>query len=70
MCLQVPQSDTENYIESFRLQVLKPDTVYVVEVRCIHSEGGGYWSDWSKSVEARTPEASKYCRRNYQSTTA
>ncbi|XP_062334539.1 interleukin-6 receptor subunit beta [Osmerus eperlanus] len=54
---EVPQSDTENYTGSFRLQDLKPDTLYLVEVRCIHSSKGGHWSDWSRSVEARTPEA-------------
>nr|QGA72063.1 interleukin-6 receptor beta [Plecoglossus altivelis] len=54
---EVPQSDTENYMKSFRLQDLKPDTVYVVQVRCIHKGGGGHWSGWSKSAEGRTPEA-------------
>lgn len=54
--LEVPQSDTENHMESFRLQDLKPDTEYAVQVRCIQLEGR-YWSEWSKNATARTPEA-------------
>eukprot|EP00063_Salmo_salar_P008605 XP_013983440.1 PREDICTED: interleukin-6 receptor subunit beta-like isoform X2 [Salmo salar] len=53
---EVPPNDTESYKESFRLQYLKPDTEYVVQVRCIHYRGYGYWSDWSANSTARTPE--------------
>ncbi|KAK1800531.1 hypothetical protein P4O66_005750 [Electrophorus voltai] len=54
---QVPQSATESYIESFRLQFLQPYTDYVVQMRCINQKGIGYWSDWSPNATARTPEA-------------
>uniref|UniRef100_A0AAY5EIN2 Interleukin 6 cytokine family signal transduce n=1 Tax=Electrophorus electricus TaxID=8005 RepID=A0AAY5EIN2_ELEEL len=56
---EVPQSATESYIESFRLQFLQPYTDYVVQMRCINQKGIGYWSDWSPNATARTPEASK-----------
>ncbi|XP_056132005.1 leptin receptor isoform X2 [Lampris incognitus] len=46
-----------------RAEVVVPDMcrVYVVQVRCMHSNGTGYWSDWSESVystpqNSRTPE--------------
>ncbi|KAK1800530.1 hypothetical protein P4O66_005749 [Electrophorus voltai] len=55
--LIVPQSATESYIESFRLQFLQPYTDYVVQMRCINQKGIGYWSDWSPNATARTPEA-------------
>ncbi|XP_054612522.1 interleukin-6 receptor subunit beta [Dunckerocampus dactyliophorus] len=43
--------------ESYRLQNLQPDTVYVIQVRCKHTKDGyGYWSDWSASVTEKTPE--------------
>ncbi|KAF7663963.1 hypothetical protein LDENG_00194070 [Lucifuga dentata] len=32
--------------------------VYVVQVRCMHTDGIGYWSDWSKSVYS-TPQNSR-----------
>ncbi|XP_035391502.1 LOW QUALITY PROTEIN: interleukin-6 receptor subunit beta-like [Electrophorus electricus] len=54
---EVPQSATESYIESFRLQFLQPYTDYVVQMRCINQKGIGYWSDWSPNATARTPEA-------------
>uniref|UniRef100_A0AAY5EKV8 Interleukin 6 cytokine family signal transduce n=1 Tax=Electrophorus electricus TaxID=8005 RepID=A0AAY5EKV8_ELEEL len=56
---EVPQSATESYIESFRLQFLQPYTDYVVQMRCINQKGIGYWSDWSPNATARTPEASE-----------
>ncbi|KAF5901922.1 ankyrin repeat domain-containing protein 55, partial [Clarias magur] len=54
---EIPQNLTEAYIESFRLQFLQPYTDYVVQVRCTHHKGLGYWSDWSPNSTARTPEA-------------
>ncbi|XP_042364875.1 interleukin-6 receptor subunit beta isoform X2 [Plectropomus leopardus] len=53
----VPLSDTANYIQSFRLQNLKPDTVYVTQVCCKNEKGGhGIWSNWSTNATERTPE--------------
>uniref|UniRef100_A0AAY5EDZ5 Interleukin 6 cytokine family signal transduce n=1 Tax=Electrophorus electricus TaxID=8005 RepID=A0AAY5EDZ5_ELEEL len=62
---EVPQSATESYIESFRLQFLQPYTDYVVQMRCINQKGIGYWSDWSPNATARTPEASKSLLTNH-----
>uniref|UniRef100_A0A4W5LC74 Fibronectin type-III domain-containing protein n=1 Tax=Hucho hucho TaxID=62062 RepID=A0A4W5LC74_9TELE len=60
---EVPPNDTESSKESFRLQNLKPDMEHVVQVRCMHYTGYGYWSDWSANTTARTPEDSeKYLR--------
>uniref|UniRef100_A0A8C8FQE7 Fibronectin type-III domain-containing protein n=1 Tax=Oncorhynchus tshawytscha TaxID=74940 RepID=A0A8C8FQE7_ONCTS len=53
---EVPPNDTESSKESFRLQYLKPDMEHVVQVRCMHHTGYGYWSDWSANSTARTPE--------------
>uniref|UniRef100_A0A3Q4G3S6 Interleukin-6 receptor subunit beta-like n=1 Tax=Neolamprologus brichardi TaxID=32507 RepID=A0A3Q4G3S6_NEOBR len=53
----VPLADTSSYIQSFRLQNLQPDTVYVTQVRCKYNKKHcGYWSDWSSNVTERTPE--------------
>lgn len=55
----VPLADTSRYIQSFRLQKLQPDTVYVTQVRCKYNNNNkhcGYWSDWSSNVTERTPE--------------
>ncbi|XP_076614162.1 interleukin-6 receptor subunit beta [Chaetodon auriga] len=53
----VPLVDTAKYIQSFRLQNLQADTVYVTQVRCKnYREGHGYWSDWSINATKRTPE--------------
>ncbi|XP_071371765.1 interleukin-6 receptor subunit beta [Centroberyx affinis] len=53
----VPSADIGKEIQSFRLQYLQPDTVYVTQVRCKHlREGYGYWSNWSTNATARTPE--------------
>nr|XP_057915865.1 interleukin-6 receptor subunit beta isoform X2 [Doryrhamphus excisus] len=47
----------EDIVESYRLQKLQPDTVYITQVRCRHTrEGYGYWSDWSTAVTKKTPE--------------
>ena len=56
--LQVPPADTSKYIESFRLQKLRADTLYTVQVRCKNAHCGPYWSDWSSNVTKRTPEDS------------
>ncbi|XP_010887884.2 interleukin-6 receptor subunit beta isoform X2 [Esox lucius] len=53
---EVPPNDTESDVDSFRLQHLKPYTEYVVQVRCMHSIGLGYWSDWSANATWWTPE--------------
>ncbi|KAM3600235.1 uncharacterized protein V6R79_019818 [Siganus canaliculatus] len=53
----VPLVDTSKYIQSFRLQNLRPDTVYVTQVRCRNDrEGNDHWSDWSANATKRTPE--------------
>ncbi|XP_040013305.1 interleukin-6 receptor subunit beta isoform X2 [Xiphias gladius] len=53
----VPLVDTARDILSFRLQNLKPHTVYVTQVRCKNAkEGYGQWSEWSTSATNRTPE--------------
>ncbi|XP_070780772.1 interleukin-6 receptor subunit beta isoform X2 [Enoplosus armatus] len=53
----VPLVDTAKDIQSFRLQNLRPDTVYVTQVCCKNEiEDYGYWSDWSTNVTQRTPE--------------
>ncbi|XP_036451541.1 interleukin-6 receptor subunit beta isoform X2 [Colossoma macropomum] len=57
---EVPQEHTKAYTESFRLQSLQPYTDYVVQMRCIHHEGLGHWSDWSSNVTVRTPEESLF----------
>lgn len=48
-------------------EVAVPDMcrVYVVQVHCKHTNGTGYWSDWSESVYS-TPQNSrgKTCYRN------
>ncbi|KAL0965008.1 hypothetical protein UPYG_G00275580 [Umbra pygmaea] len=53
---KVPLNDINSDQESFRLQSLKLFTEYVVQVRCIRKEGGGYWSDWSVNTTSWTPE--------------
>lgn len=53
----VPLADTPMDIQSFRLQNLQPDTVYVTQVCCKnHKEGHGYWSSWSTNATQRTAE--------------
>ncbi|KAM7393420.1 hypothetical protein PAMA_008190 [Pampus argenteus] len=53
----VPLEDIAKDIQSFRLQDLRPYTVYVTQVRCKNAvEGHGYWSNWSTSATKRTPE--------------
>ncbi|KAG2466767.1 IL6RB protein, partial [Polypterus senegalus] len=54
---EIPENDTSSYIQTFSLQDLFPDTKYGVSVRCMNSEGKGYWSDWSKEAFQITPEA-------------
>ncbi|MCI4388367.1 hypothetical protein PGIGA_G00084920 [Pangasianodon gigas] len=54
---EISQDLTKAYTESFRMQRLQPYTDYVVQMRCIHHKGLGYWSDWSPNATARTPEA-------------
>uniref|UniRef100_A0A8C3AUW8 Fibronectin type-III domain-containing protein n=1 Tax=Cyclopterus lumpus TaxID=8103 RepID=A0A8C3AUW8_CYCLU len=53
----VPLVDTAMDIQSFRLQNLQPDTVYVTQVCCKNSRNGsGYWSNWSTNATVRTSE--------------
>lgn len=53
----VPLVDTAKDMQSFRLQNLRPDTVYVTQVRCKNArEGHGYWSNWSTNATKGTPE--------------
>ncbi|XP_071323141.1 interleukin-6 receptor subunit beta isoform X2 [Trachinotus anak] len=59
----VPPWETAKDIQSFRIQNLQPDTVYVTQVRCKHAkEGFGYWSEWSHSATKRTPEGAPTSR--------
>ncbi|XP_026128966.1 interleukin-6 receptor subunit beta [Carassius auratus] len=55
--IEVPESFTRGYIESFRLQSLEPYTEYVVQMRCIGESKSSYWSDWSLNVANSTAEA-------------
>ena len=53
--------DTDKYIQSFRLQNLRPDIVYVIQVCCKNARRGhGYWSNWSTNATMRTPEDSEF----------
>uniref|UniRef100_UPI0037E76CDD interleukin-6 receptor subunit beta n=1 Tax=Semicossyphus pulcher TaxID=241346 RepID=UPI0037E76CDD len=53
----VPEVDTSQEIQSFRLQYLQPDTLYVSQVSCKNArQGHGYWSDWSNNATQWTPE--------------
>lgn len=54
-------------------EVVVPDMcrVYVVQVRCMHTNGTGYWSEWSESVystpqNSRAPERGPDFWRNLQ----
>ncbi|XP_016377604.1 interleukin-6 receptor subunit beta-like [Sinocyclocheilus rhinocerous] len=55
--IEVPESFTRGYIESFRLQSLEPYTQYVVQMRCIGESYSSYWSNWSHSITESTAEA-------------
>ncbi|KAL4593539.1 interleukin-6 receptor subunit beta-like isoform X1, partial [Arapaima gigas] len=55
---EISPDDIPSEISSFRLQNLKPNTVYAVQVRCMYFESKMYWSDWSESVMEKTPEDS------------
>lgn len=46
-------------MESFRLQKLRPDTLYSVQVRCRNAHDGLHWSHWSTG-SAKTPEDSEW----------
>lgn len=54
-CLQV-----HSPVRVPRAEVVVPDMcrVYVVQVRCMHANGTGYWSEWSDSVYS-TPQNSR-----------
>ncbi|CAL8280334.1 unnamed protein product [Gadus morhua 'NCC'] len=54
---EIPLEDTAREIQSFRLQYLRPYTLYITQVRCkMFREGFGYWSDWSRNATKMTPE--------------
>ncbi|XP_029432841.1 interleukin-6 receptor subunit beta isoform X2 [Rhinatrema bivittatum] len=53
---QVPEEDTATHRDSFTLQDLKPYTEYMISLCCRDKMGSGYWSDWSKEMNAVTPE--------------
>uniref|UniRef100_A0A8C5MJV6 Interleukin 6 cytokine family signal transducer n=1 Tax=Leptobrachium leishanense TaxID=445787 RepID=A0A8C5MJV6_9ANUR len=53
---EVPQADTASHRTSFTLQELLSYTAYVVSIRCMQSNGQGFWSDWSKEKTAVSPE--------------
>lgn len=56
---QVPFEDTPSTRTSFTVQDLKPFTQYVFRIRCMKSDGKGFWSDWSKEASGVTYEDSK-----------
>lgn len=55
-----PEWKVHNPVRVPWAEVAVPDMcrVYVVQVRCMHINGTGYWSDWSESVYS-TPENSR-----------
>ncbi|XP_069483393.1 interleukin-6 receptor subunit beta isoform X2 [Ambystoma mexicanum] len=53
----VPPEDTPSSKTSFTLQGLKPYTEYTVSLKCMKSDGLGFWSDWSQGEHVVTPEA-------------
>ncbi|KAG7240884.1 hypothetical protein INR49_023458 [Caranx melampygus] len=53
----VPLREMTKDKKSFRIQDLKPDTLYDTQVRSKISKDYGYWSEWSHSAINRTPEA-------------
>ncbi|XP_060136273.1 interleukin-6 receptor subunit beta isoform X1 [Zootoca vivipara] len=53
--IQVLLEDTETQRDSFFIQELRPNTKYVVQLRCVTS-WGGHWSDWSKEAVGFTAE--------------
>lgn len=54
-CLQVQSPVRVPWAE---VAVLDMCRVYVVQVRCMHTNGTGYWSEWSESVYS-TPQNSR-----------
>ncbi|TNM92469.1 hypothetical protein fugu_019481 [Takifugu bimaculatus] len=52
----VPLTDTGKNINSFRLQKLRPGTLYTVQVRCRNARPGPYWSNWSANATNTTAE--------------
>lgn len=54
---EVPPEDTSSKKTSFTLQGLKPYTEYIVSLRCMNSDGQGFWSDWSAERSVVTTEA-------------
>lgn len=42
---------------SYSVYGVKPDTVYILAVRCKNSDGKGFWSDWSTPVIVSSGQA-------------
>ncbi|KAH1166139.1 hypothetical protein KIL84_015311, partial [Mauremys mutica] len=42
---------------SYSVYGMKPDTVYILAVRCKNSDGKGFWSDWSTPVIVSSGQA-------------
>ncbi|KAM8871474.1 interleukin-6 receptor subunit beta isoform 2-T3 [Synchiropus picturatus] len=57
--IYVPHEDTDTDRQSFRLQNLRPDTEYIIQVSCRFAGKchRALWSDWSSNTTKRTPEA-------------
>ncbi|KAM3876341.1 leptin receptor [Diretmus argenteus] len=55
-----PEWKVQSSVRLPRVEVAVPDMCrgYVVQVRCMHTNGTGYWSDWSESVYS-TPQNSR-----------
>ncbi|XP_058494846.1 leptin receptor [Solea solea] len=59
-----PEWKVQNSVWAPGAEVVVPDMcrVYVVQVRCMHTNGTGYWSEWSDSVYS-TPQNSRAPQR-------
>ncbi|KAM9821019.1 interleukin-6 receptor subunit beta [Neosynchiropus ocellatus] len=57
--MHVPQEESAIDRQSFRLQSLRPDTEYIIQVSCRFAGKchRTLWSDWSANTTKRTPEA-------------
>uniref|UniRef100_A0A4W6D5G8 Leptin receptor n=1 Tax=Lates calcarifer TaxID=8187 RepID=A0A4W6D5G8_LATCA len=55
-----PEWKVQSPVRVSFVEVVVPDMcrVYVVQVRCMHANGTGYWSDWSDSIYS-TPDNSR-----------
>lgn len=45
---------------SYHIYDVKPDTAYVLMVRCKSAEGNGFWSEWSAPASVSSGTASTH----------